>query len=221
MGVGEGIAGMNSKKANLVDKIPSWLKIDVNPDRSPKQKKNQGGFLTWDLGQKLDKTEEGLIRIAASLFILVMVYSGFSVMLSNQISKKAKDAEESISATNAQIELANSDSEKIKSKTNEYTTMIKNLEDMNDKLTDRSRTKNAIPNLLNQIMFVIPENVQITSIANTTGTHIEIEAKSDKYEQLGYLKAKIKSDVILNNVISSAGQKDNNVVTVKIEGDLP
>ena len=29
------------------------------------------------------------------------------------------------------------------------------------------------------------------------------------------------SDVILTNVISSAGQKDNNVVTVTIEGDLP
>ena len=99
--------------------------------------------------------------------------------------------------------------------------MIKNLEEMNDKLTDRTRTKNAIPNLLNQIMFIIPENVQITSIENTTDTHIVIDAKSDKYEQLGYLKAKIKSDVILTNVISTAGQKDNNVVTVRIEGDLP
>ena len=35
------------------------------------------------------------------------------------------------------------------------------------------------------------------------------------------LKAKIKTDVILTNVISTAGQKDNSVVTVKIEGDLP
>ena len=39
--------------------------------------------------------------------------------------------------------------------------------------------------------------------------------------KLGYLKAKIKADVILTNVISTAGQKDNNIVTVKIEGDLP
>ena len=31
----------------------------------------------------------------------------------------------------------------------------------------------------------------------------------------------MKTDVILTNVISTAGQKDNNVVTIRIEGDLP
>ena len=87
--------------------------------------------------------------------------------------------------------------------------------------TDRNKTRNSIPNLLNQIMSIVPESVQITSIENSTGTHVVINAQSNKYEQLGYLKAKIKSDVILTNVISTAGQKDNNVVTVKIEGDLP
>lgn len=221
MGLGEGIAGMNFKKATFSEKIPSWMKIEVNPDRSPKDKKYLGGMLTWDLGQPLDKTETGLIRIAISLFLLVAIYSGFSALLANQMNKKEAEADSSIASTNQQITLANNDSEKIKTKTNEYTTMIKNLEDMNNKLTDRTRTKNAIPNLLNQIMFIIPENVQITSIENTTDTHIVIDAQSNKYEQLGYLKAKIKSDVILTNVISTAGQKDNNVVTVRIEGDLP
>lgn len=216
MGLGEGIAGMNFKKATFSEKIPSWMKIEVNPDRTPKEKKYLGGMLTWDLGQPLDKTETGLIRIAISLFLLVAIYSGFSALLANQMDKKEAEADNSIASTNQQITLANNDSEKIKTKTNEYTSMIKNLEEMNDKLTDRTRTKNAIPNLLNQIMFIIPENVQITSIENTTDTHIVIDAKSDKYEQLGYLKAKIKSDVILTNVISTAGQKDNNVVTVRI-----
>lgn len=83
------------------------------------------------------------------------------------------------------------------------------------KIADRNKTRNAIPNLLNQIMSIIPENVQLTSIENTSGTHVVINAQSNKYEQLGYLKAKIKADVILTNVISTAGQKDNNIVTVK------
>ena len=221
MGLGEGIDGMNFKKATFSEKIPSWMKIEVNPDRSPKDKKYLGGMFTWDLGQPLDKTETSLIRIAISLFLLVAIYSGFSALLANQMDKKEAEADSSIASTNQQITLANNDSEKIKTKTNEYTSMIKNLEDMSNRLTDRTKTKNAIPNLLNQIMFIIPENVQITSIENTTDTHIVIDAKSDKYEQLGYLKAKIKSDVILTNVISTAGQKDNNVVTVRIEGDLP
>ena len=221
MGLDEGIQGMNFKKQTFGDKIPSWLKIEVNPDKTKKEQKNIGGWFTWDLNQKLDKTEKSLVRIAVGLLLLVVIYSAFVILLNKQIIKKGQEADESISQTQSQITLAKNDTEKIKSKTNEYTTMIKNLEEANDKITDRNKTRNSIPNLLNQIMSIVPESVQITSIENSTGTHIVINAQSNKYEQLGYLKAKIKSDVILTNVISTAGQKDNNVVTVKIEGDLP
>lgn len=221
MGLDEGTQGMNFKKTSFEDKIPSWLKIEVNPDRTKKEQKNIGGWFTWDLNQKLDKTEKSLVRIAVGLLLLVIIYSAFVILLNNQIIKKGQEADESIAQTNSQISLANNDNEKIKSRTNEYTTMIKNLEEANDKITDRNKTRNSIPNLLNQIMSIVPESVQITSIENSTGTHVVINAQSNKYEQLGYLKAKIKSDVILTNVISTAGQKDNNVVTVKIEGDLP
>ena len=95
------------------------------------------------------------------------------------------------------------------------------MEEANNRITDRNKTRNAIPNLLNQIMSIVPENVQLTSIENTTATHIVINAQSNKYEQLGYFVAKMKTDVILTNVVSTAGQKDNNVVSIKIEGDLP
>ena len=221
MVLGEGVTGMNFKKKTLSDQIPSWMKVEVNPDVSKKRQKNLGGFLTWDLGQKLDKTEKSLIRIAVALFLLVTIYSVFSGLLNYQISEKEKEANDSIAKTNSQIELANSDNEQIKTKTNEYSSMIQNLQDANDRLTDRNRTRNAIPNLLNQIMSIIPENVQLTSIENDAGTHIVINAQSNKYEQLGFFVARLKTDVILNNVVSTAGQKDNGVVTIKIEGDLP
>lgn len=221
MGLGTGIAGMNFKKQSFADKIPAWLKVEVNPGKTKKEQKNLGGFLTWDLGQKLDKTEKGLLRIATGLLLLVVIYSGFASLLNSQIGKKQQEAESYIENTNKQIQLANADNEKIKTKTNEYTAMINELEQANEKIADRNKTRNAIPNLLNQIMSIIPENVQLTSIENTSGTHVIINAQSNKYEQLGYLKAKIKADVILTNVISTAGQKDNNIVTVKIEGDLP
>ena len=62
---------------------------------------------------------------------------------------------------------------------------------------------------------------RVTEIENTTDTHIVITAQSNRYEQLGFFTAKLKTDVILTNVISTAGQKDNNVITIKIEGDIP
>lgn len=221
MELGEGISGMNFKHQTLSDKIPSWLKVEVSPEKTKKEKKNLGGFFTWDLGQKLDKTEIELIRVAVALFLIVLIYSILSGLVNYQIEKKMEEADESINNTNSQIALANNDNEKIKSKTNDYTTMIKNLEDANDKITDRNKSRNSIPNLLNQIMSVIPEQVQLTSIENASGSHVVINAQSSKYEQLGFFVAKLKNDSILTNVVSTAGQKDNNVVTIKIEGDLP
>ena len=221
MGLGEGISGMNFRKKTFSDQLPSWLKIEVNPEQTGKNKRNLGGFFTWDLGQKLDNTEKSLIRIAVALFLLVVIYSSFSGALNYFINEKQKEAESSIANTNSQIALANKDNEDIKTKTNEYATMIQNLQDANDRITDRNRTRNAIPNLLNQIMSIIPENVQLTSIENTTNTHIVINAQSNKYEQLGYFVARLKTDVILTDVTSTSGQKDGGIVTIKIEGDLP
>ena len=212
---------MNFKKLTFSDKIPNWLKIDVNPDKTEKEKKYLGGMLTWDLGQKLDKTEISLVRISIALLLLVIIYSGFTALLANQMKQKNNEVEESIKTTNSQITLANNDNEKIKTKINQYQTMIQNLQDANDRITDRNKTRNAIPNLLNQIMAAIPRDVQLTSIENTVDRHIIINAQSNEYDQLGYFIAKLKTDMILTDVISTAGQKDNNTITVKIEGDLP
>ena len=121
MGLGEGITGMNFKKLGFADKVPDWLKLEIDPDKSKKERKYLGGFFTWDLGQKLDKTEISLIRVAVALFLLTIIYSTFSAALSNQMDKKSEEAQESIASTNGQISLANQDNEKIKSKTNEYT----------------------------------------------------------------------------------------------------
>ena len=220
-GLGRGIQGINFKKQTFGDKVPDWLKIEVSPGKEKQSKLAKSGWFTNDLEEKLDKTEISLLRTAAGLLILFVVYSCFSVLLKNQMESKNQQAQESISSTNAQIQLVNNDKTKIDSRTNDYTEMIQNLQDLNDRITDASKTRDAIPNLLDSIMFIIPENVQITSIQNTTGTHIVIEAQSNKYEQLGMFKAKLDTGMYLTNVISTSGQQENNVIKVKIEGDLP
>ena len=220
-GVGQGIQGINFKKQTFNEKIPDWLKIEIAPGKEKKSKLATSGWFTNDLGEKLDKTEIGLLRTAVGLIILFVIYSCFSALLKNQMENKTQQAQESINHTNAQIELAENDKSKIDSRTNDYTEMIQNLQDLNDRLLDASKTRDAIPNLLNSIMFIIPENVQITAIQNTTGTHIVIQAQSNKYEQLGMFKAKLDTGMYLTNVISTSGQQENNVIKVTIEGDLP
>ena len=90
MGIGEGIPGMNFKAQTFADKIPDWLKLEVNPDRTEKEKKNLGGMFTWDLGQPFDKTETGLLRVIIGLLLLVVIYGGLSALLANQMNKKAE-----------------------------------------------------------------------------------------------------------------------------------
>ena len=223
MGLGEGVTGMNFKKKTLSGQIPSWLKIEVNPDQSKKDRKNLGGFFTWDLGQKLDNTEKGLVRIAVALFLLVVIYSGLSGTINYMMDQKEKEAESSIAHTNSQIQLANSDNTGLRNGINQYNKLIAEI----DEQRGVNGTKNAIPNLLNQIMSVIPESVQITSIQNTSDRHIVINAQSDRYEQLGYFVAALKNNVILvgpsldEDVKTTTGQKSNGIVTIQIEGDMP
>ena len=162
-----------------------------------------------------------MIRTAIGILILFVVYSGFANLINNQIENKEAEAQQSISNTNSQIQSAESDRQRVMSKTSEYTTKINNLQAINDKITDINKTKKSIPNLLNKLMYIMPTGVQITSIQNTNSTHIEIQAQSKTYDQLGFLVASIKNEPVLNNVISAVGQKQNGIITMKIEGDLP
>ena len=72
-------------------------------------------------------------------------------------------------------------------------------------------------------MNVIPDGVTLTSIENTTGSHIVINAQSADYDLLGYFKGSLIVDGILSpsTVISTSGVKQNGIVKIVIEGDLP
>lgn len=229
MGLGEGVDGVNFSNQKKSTGLADLLTMEIGPKKggSPKPKKSKSGAgkmpvnFSWDLGQRLDAAETNLARISAGLIILVVVYSGFSYAIGRKIEKKEEEVQASITKTQSQIQLAKSDSEKIEAKANEYTRLINNLQEINDRITDINRTKKAIPNLLNEIMTEIPVQVQIVSITNTNDTHIVIEAKSEKYEQLGFFKASLKTKSILENVTSTSGKKEGKYVNVRIEGDLP
>ena len=221
MGLGVGIKGMNFKENTLKDQLKDALKVDIAPDKKGKEKKFVGNLLTNDLSQPLDATEKALLRTAVALLMLFIIYSCFSGLINNQMENKIAEAKTSQSNTNSQIQLANKDNSSLEESISKYSSIIKNLEELKSKSENANSLKKAIPNLLTAIMSGMPEGVQITSIKNTTDRHIEIVAKSKDYNQLGFFKAKLKTDIILNNVVSTAGEKSDDIITMKIEGDLP
>ena len=161
-----------------------------------------------------------MIRGVTGLLLLIIIYGTFSGILSNQIKNKVAETEDAKAKLQTQIVAVNADKGKIDQKASDYDKLVAGLEEKSNSETEAKRLKFSVPTLLNKVMYVIPINVQLTSITNS-GTKVTIVAQSDKYEQLGIFVAKLKQDGILTNVVTDRSQKQNEIVTVTIEGELP
>ena len=220
-GLGYGIKSMNFKNLNFSDKLPEWLKMDISLG---KKEKSSSKKISFDMKGKLDPTERWLIRGSAGVLILTIIFSVLSCYIQNRITEKIVEAQDTSTYTDQQIAMAEIDIARVVDKTNEYKEMEDNLRNINQKIEDDLDVKGAIPNLLVGIMSVIPENVQVTDIENTSDNaskHVVIKAQSRYYDELGYFKAKLKEDGILKNVVSTQGEKQDDFVKIVIEGDLP
>ena len=220
-GLGYGIKSMNFRKAGFLETLPSLLKSDISFG-----KKGTGSGIKIDMNMKgkFSPTERWLLRGAAGVLMLTIIYSVFSLYLQNRINDKIAEAESVAQFTGIQIAAVNNDINLVKDKTQKYQEMTQNLRDINQKVEDDMNLKGTIPNLLVNIMSVIPRDVQLTEIENTVennSKHIVIRAQSKYYDELGYFKAKIKEDGILTNVVSTEGEKQGDFVKIVIEGDLP
>jgi Tfp pilus assembly protein PilN len=225
--LGEGIQALNFRRPNFTEQMKQALKLDISfgkkQDKEVKTDKNGKPKKQIDFSLKgaLDKTEVMLLRVVIAIILINIIFVVFSKILYGQMNKKQEEIEGLIVAEKSEISKINANTNSLNAKNTKYVALTQELKAINDKISNIAEMKNSIPNLLNHIMYIIPERVQLTSIVNTTGRKIKIVAQSDKYDQLGYFIAKIKLDKMLNNTISSSGQKAAGVVTVTIEGELP
>ena len=194
-GVSKLFGKINNSERTKLNEIDIWNIID----------KNKGIF----------NAVASLICSALVIYIITMI--GLNTMMNN----KQKETEAAITDTNTKISEVSNYNTKLNNRITKYKNMIKTIEDNNDKNSENKRYKNIIPNFMNNIMAVIPKEVQLTSISNTNDTHIVIEATSSKYEQLAYFKTKIKTESVLENVTSDTGVSSGGSIKVTIEGELP
>lgn len=223
-GLGYGVKDMNFKKHSLTDNLPEWMTVDIgSPNANSKIGNGLKDFFATDWKAKLDTTERWLLRVAAGFLILVILYTGFTIVMNNQYEGKSREADAVKSDSMLKIAKVDADINAVKAKTNQYLQLADNLRSTSQKIQDDQRNKNAITTMLSEIMFIIPKEVQLTSVENTTGSHIVINAQAERYEQLGYFKVKIANENILkaDTVVSTMGTKDGDMVKIVIEGDLP
>ncbi len=224
-GLDYGLKDMNFKKRTLKDDLDGIFgKLNIEKNGETKAKKSGvSNLFRFDLKERLDKTEVWLLRVAGGIFFLTIIYAGFSIFLNNAITDKNQQVLTVEQDTQAQIAAVNSDITNVNIKTNQYKQLSDNLKNISEQVKENNRTKKAIPILLTQIGASIPQGVQLTSIENTSGQHIVINAQSRNYEQLGYFKTIliVKGILAPDTVVSSSGVKQGEFVQVVIEGDLP
>lgn len=221
-GLGEGVEGINFKKPSLMDKMPEITMPSSKKQKNTDKKTSKISMDKLnDFSLPITKGEKALIRSAASVLLFIVIYASFATMLVGQMNKVEEEVDVGMNQVDVEMQKIEADVETLNKRASEYSTLTTQLKTAAEKISDINRSKNSIPNLLNKIMFTIPEKVQVTSIENTTGTHIVINAQAVDYDQLGYFVAKLKTDSILTNVVSSSGVKQDGIVKVTIEGELP
>ncbi len=246
-GLGEGIKAINFKKESMTDKLPSWLTIEVggkpNKDKDKKPSKiskvlsgADGNGFSFSLKGKITRGEKILLRSSIASLLCIVLYVALSIFIYNQIDDKTLETAAEEVYVNSQEGAMLADKSSIDRKTSEYKQLTQSLEEKMELNTEDKRLKYSIPTLLNKIMSSIPTNVQLTAISHS-GTKVTITARSEKLEALGMFIAKLKTDAILNNVISDTARLETVTLTegegedqkqitkdlavVTIEGELP
>jgi len=204
---------LNFKSESNVDKISDLLTSNLSDVKYSDIGKSVSNFF-GRFGKQIN-------MLSVTFILSVVLYCVLMAVLNTQMNFKMQDAISSINDTNSKIEQIQDYNKKFNSQISKYETLITNIQDLNDANSEDKRYRNTIPNLLNNIMSVIPRGVQLTSIQNTTGTHIKIKAKSLSYEEIAYFKAKLKTEEILEDVVSDTGTLVDGYLNVTIEGELP
>ncbi len=182
-----------------------------------------------DLGKSFkepfDIKEKMITRAVATLLMTSVCFSVFGSIVTFQINKQKDEVKDKLAESLVQISTMENELSQIESQTNTYSSLINSAYSLDEASTNAQNSriilKDAIPNLLTKIMFIIPQQVQIISIKNTEDKHIVIEAVSEKHEQLGYFTAAIKNDGMLQNIQLTNGSESDSLVPIIIEGDLP
>lgn len=168
----------------------------------------------------LDSFDKWLIRVAVSLGLAFFTYSGLSYYTNNIIEAKTNEAVKNIQTTKNQILNVESDIDFVETQAMEYKSKTDKLAKILETIKMTTEHSFSVPNFMSQLMFIIPEDVRVTSVTITTDNQVSIEARSGKYAQLGYFVSRLKLEKALNNVDMEVLSMDSDI-KIKINGELP
>ncbi len=175
------------------------------------------------IGITEDKTTAVTINGFIIMSLILITYILFSNIYIHSVNKTLKNIEKSKKdITNATSEVRN-DINYINLNMKEYKDINDEVEDVKNQIENNQIGKFTTYNVasfLQNIIKVIPKNVQLKTISSDDNKNIKITAVSNNYADLGYFVAELKLKSTLNNVkINSI--KNGETTTIEIGGELP
>lgn len=167
-----------------------------------------------------DPISEWLTRVAVSLFVAWVAYTGFAGYVEGRIDERTIEVNGNIAKTQSEIKNVEKDKNFIQVKANEYADKTKNLQRILDSIKLQQERSFDVPNFLSQLMFVIPTDVQVTSVQIGTDDTVVLEAQSGKYAQLGYFVSRLKLASVLEDVEMEVVNMSS-TIQIKVSGVLP
>lgn len=200
----------------------------------PKGKGEKVKSLKETAGQKLDAFEKLVTRVLVLSIICMMLYGTLTNSLYIHMEEKIKDTEQKTRDTSASIASMTKTKTSIEYLSTEYEALISKLNNESSQNGQTVYRIDEINNFLTKLKTIIPSEVKLVSLENTTGRHFVIQARAAKYQQLGYFKALLETKTsegssyrsILENVKASTGIRyqdadtHEDYILVTIEGDL-
>lgn len=211
--------GVNfSNKGKTLESMKTFLTADAKVSG---EKLKQAFSIKESFSKEMDGIDRFFLRISYILTIMLILYLVLLQFLTTNMNQKIEETGVIIADTKGKITQVANYKSLVDARNTEYQDVINKIDENNNEISQTFSSKNAIPNLLNRMMYVIPRGVQVTSIQNPSGKNITIQAKAEKYDQLGYFKTALTEEGILVNVTTSKGENVNGVITITITGDLP
>lgn len=192
----------------------------VKKEKVPKEekKKNLNGIEVIE-----DKSRVIAICAAIVLGVTLISYITFSTLYISNVNgtiKKINKAKDDLTTSVAQIK---TDTQYITKNKEEYKAINDEVKDVVDQIQNNKIGKFTTYNVasfLQNIIKIIPKNVQLSTISSDDNKNVKIVAQSNSYADLGYFIAELKLNNTLNNIkINSI--KNGETTVIEIGGELP
>lgn len=165
----------------------------------------------------------GLVSASIVLGVVLVSYVLFSTMYVSNINKIIKENEQKAAELKTSISEIQSDTSTIKSNTEEYAKVNKQVGDLVEQIQTSKIGKFTTYNVatfLQGLIKIIPKNVQLNTISSDDNKSVKIVAQSTSYSDLGYFVAQLKLQGTLKNVKIN-NIKNGDTTSIQIGGELP